>query len=118
MNGTIRAVEVEAMNPIDQILQQLQSAVKHYEAGDGQQAEKTVYAAYMMIFEGLEGELIERDPDLVFQLEIDFNAGLPLLFKQGAPLAEVRDQYDSMEKNLKVAKQLLAETEAERSSVF
>lgn len=118
MNGTIRAVEVEAMNPIDQILQQLQSAVKHYEAGDGQQAEKTVYAAYMTIFEGLEGELIERDPDLVSQLELDFNAGLPMLFKQGAPLAEVQKQYDSMEKNLKIAKRLLTEAEAERSSVF
>lgn len=118
MNGIIRAVAAEAMNPVDQILQQLQSAVTHYGAGDAKQAEKIVYAAYMTIFEGLEGELIERDPDLVSQLELDFNAGLPMLFKQGAPLAEVQKQYDSMEKNLKIAKKLLAEAEAERSSVF
>ena len=89
-----------------------------HNAGDAPQAEKIVYATYMTIFEGLEGDLIERDPELVAQLELDFNAGLPLLFKSGAPLAEVRDQYDSMEKNLKIAKRLIAEAEADRSSVF
>ena len=99
-------------------MRQLRSALEIYEKGDAKEAETRVLAAYINVFEGLEGDLIEIDPELVSQLELDFNAGLPSLFQEGAPVSEVRAYYEKMEARLQKAKRFLDQAEVERSSVF
>lgn len=118
MQGTIRAVPNPVDAPIAAILEWLDEAAAVYEQDDAKRAEAIVHETYMGIFEGLEGDLIERDPELVTQLELDFNAGLPTLFQQGAPMDAVRSQLDAMRDRLETAKEHLAEAEAERPSIF
>jgi len=118
MQGTIEAVAAADAEPVGLILRQLRSALEIYEKGDAKEAETRVLAAYINVFEGLEGDLIEIDPELVSQLELDFNAGLPSLFQEGAPVSEVRAYYEKMEARLQKAKRFLDQAEVERSSVF
>jgi|GEM_PF-1116237 len=118
MQGSIQAVGASTLTPVEMILEQLNSALEAYRKGDPAAAEALVLNAYFNIFEGLEGDLIERDPELVTQLELDFNAGLPTLFKEGAPDAEVQQQFEAMRSRLITAKRLLQQAEAERPPVF
>jgi hypothetical protein len=103
---------------VDQILADLDSAVAAYQAGNLKQAVQLIHDTYMTRFEGLEGELIEHDPDLVSSLEKDFNANLPLLMQQGADLAAVRAQLAAMTEHLETASRILEQAEQTRSEVF
>lgn len=118
MKGSIEAVVDPTTQPVDAILHQLQSAVDAYAEGEHKRAQTLVQGAYMNIFEGLEGDLIEKEPELVSQLELDFNAGLPMLFQENASMKEVRTQLEAMRQRLHRAKGILADVEANRSSVF
>jgi len=118
MQGSIRAVSESEIDPVDMIEEQLRFALEAYRKGDPAAAEALVLKTYNTVFEGLEGDLIERDPELVTQLELDFNAGLPSLFQEGAPESEVQMQYEAMCSRLKTAKRLLKEAESERKPIF
>jgi len=118
MKGVIEAVVDPQSQPVEAILAQLEKSADAYSKGDAKRAQALVHSAYVSIFEGLEGDLIEKDPDLVHQLELDFNAGLPLLYKDGASQAKVRAQIDAMRTRLKQCQAYLEEVEAERGSVF
>jgi len=118
MQGTIKAVVDPETQPVEAILKQLESAVQSYVDGDTMRAERLVQAAYMNIFEGLEGDLIEQDPELVSQLELDFNAGLPATFKKDGSPAEARKMLGTMRARLLHAKELLKKAESDRPSVF
>jgi len=118
MRGVIEAAPDPASRPVEAILWQLESALDAYAGGEPGEAERLVHAAYMNVFEGLEGDLIERDPDLVSRLELEFNAGLPALFQESAPVSEARAKLEEMGALLERAKALLAEAESERPSVF
>ena len=104
--------------PIEAILAELNEAVEAYAAGDVEKAGKIVFDAYMEIFEHLEGDLIEADADLVTALELEFNAGLPSIFKKGGSVEDAKAKVEDMSKSLIAAKKLLAEIAAKRSSVF
>ena len=103
---------------VEQILADLDAAVAAYQAGNLQRAEQLIHQTYMTRFEGLEGDLIEQDPELVSSLEKDFNANLPLLMQQGADRARVQAQLEAMTRQLETASQLLEQVERERSEVF
>lgn len=103
---------------VDHILADLDAAVAAYQSGDLKQAEQLIHDTYMTRFEGLEGELIEHDPDLVSSLEKDFNANLPLLMQQGAALDQVRAQLAAMTEQLEAASLILEQAEKTRSEVF
>ncbi|MGK7294834.1 MAG: hypothetical protein ACNS61_03270 [Candidatus Wenzhouxiangella sp. M2_3B_020] len=103
---------------IDRIVAELESAVEHYAEGEANAAESMIHDAYMQRFEYLEGDLIEADAELVTQLEKDFNATLPMLMQQEAPVAEVRKALDSMKDDLARARELLVAAEESRSEVF
>jgi len=118
MKGVIEAVADPETQPVEAILVQLEKSAEVYSEGDAKRAQALVHGAYMTIFEELEGDLIEKDPDLVHQLELDFNAGLPLLYQDGASEAKVRAQIDAMRTRLKRCQTFLEEVEAERGSVF
>ncbi|MCH6256505.1 hypothetical protein MLD52_08095 [Puniceicoccaceae bacterium K14] len=104
--------------PVEAIISALESAVSAYADGDSKKAEKLVFDAYMDIFEGLEGDLIQSNADLVTALELEFNAGLPKIFKDGGSVSDAKAKVESMKESLLQAKKLLAEAEAKRSSVF
>ena len=127
MQGTITAVAGSAdtgdapdasKEPVAAIVHRLEKALTAYADGDAERAGELVGSAYFNIFEGLEGDLIEQDPELVSDLEIDFNAALPSLFEDGAPVDEARAKLDEMRKKLKTAAQLLKRAEDARPSVF
>lgn len=103
---------------VGRIVADLDAAVEAYRAGDAGRAESLVEDAYMKRFEYLEGDLIEADADLVRQLEMHFNATVPLLMQDNAPVDEVRDAVATMKTQLERARQLLVEAERARSEVF
>lgn len=103
---------------IARIIADLEQAVAAYEANELSRAEGLIHETYMTRFEGLEGDLIERDPDLVTALERDFNATLPLLMQQGASMQEVEATLQSMKEQLETAGTILESVERSRSEVF
>ena len=104
--------------PIEAILANLEAAVDAYAHNEVEKASKIVYVTYMEIFEHLEGDLIEADADLVTTIELEFNAGLPLIFKNGGSVADARAKLAEMTKSLNQAKKFLSKIQSERSSVF
>ena len=115
-----RADQAPASGPetIERILADLEAAVAAYDDGEVTRAEELIHATYMNRFEGLEGDLIARDPDLVSRLEKDFNATLPLLMQQGAPAERVDEQLAAMRAQLETASRILEDVEQSRSEVF
>ncbi len=103
---------------IHHIEDDLEHAVADYADGEVAEAKELIMKTYLNRFEGLEGALIEQDPQLVVGLEEDFNARLPMLMDQGAPVEEVQTKVDAMKKDLERAEQLLMETDTAKSEVF
>jgi PGF-CTERM protein len=93
---------------IERIETDLHEAVEAYEAGNDAEAKSIIKETYLSNFEGIEGTLIEEDPELVEALEADFNEKLPSLIDEGAPVGEVREQVESMEGKLHEAEEILA----------
>ena len=114
------AEEAPASGPetIQRILADLDAAVAAYGDGELARAEELIHATYMNRFEGLEGDLIARDPDLVSSLEKDFNATLPLLMQEGASMARVNETLAAMRRQLETASGILEDVEQSRSEVF
>jgi len=103
---------------VDAIIAELEAAVAAYGMDDLGKAESLLHSAYMNRFEGLEGDLIARDPELVSQLEQDFNATLPLQMQRGAGLDEVNGTLQSMKRRLETASDILEQVAASRAPVF
>lgn len=103
---------------VDRIIRDLETAVSAYGDGNLERAERLIHDTYMSHFEGLEGDLIEYDPDLVSDLEKDFNANLPLLMQRGAEMADVRARLAAMTDQLEAARTLLEQAARTRSEVF
>lgn len=103
---------------IHHIEDDLDHAVEDYANDEVAEAKELIMQTYLNRFEGLEGALIEQDPKLVTGLEEDFNARLPMLMDEGAPLERVQAKVDEMKKRLERAEQLLMETETAKSEVF
>lgn len=106
----------DGKHPVEAIVAELEEAVSLYQQDKPEKANKLVQAAYLQRFEALEGELIEQDPDLVASLEEDFNGKLPTLIREGAPVIEVREQVDTMRKQLEQARKLLNKAGAENDA--
>ncbi len=103
---------------VDRIVADLEQAVAAYRSDELERAEQLIHRTYLDRFEGLEGDLIARDAELVTRLERDFNATLPLLMQQGAPLEEVNETLASMKDRLETARDILEDVEQSRSEVF
>lgn len=103
---------------VAEIIAELEAAVAAYEMDDLEEAEALIHSAYMTRFEGLEGDLIARDPELVSQLEQDFNATLPLQMQRGAGLDQVNATLESMKRRLETASGILEQVAASRAPVF
>ncbi|KPV41085.1 hypothetical protein AN478_04000 [Thiohalorhabdus denitrificans] len=121
-DGASRAAEGDkAAGPeasFARIREGLDHAVEEYADGHSEDAKKHIHDAYFNEFEGLEGGLIEQDPDLVARLEEDFNGELPGLIDQGAPVEEVRAKVDEMKDALGRSEELLKEADKDQNEVF
>ncbi|GGL21408.1 hypothetical protein GCM10009037_00860 [Halarchaeum grantii] len=97
---------------VDEINEHLEEAVTAYENGNDAEAKQIIRQTYLSYFESLEGDLIEKRPELVEELEADFNEDLPGLIDRNASVSEVRAEVESMEKKLgTVETALSSETE-------
>ena len=103
---------------LDEIKERLDRAVAKYAERLGDEAIDIVQDTYLTRFEGVEGELIEQDADLVEDLEVDFNVTLPRAIQDGKSIDRVREVVAAMHAKLERAKALLRDAEASRSSVF
>lgn len=110
--------EHDGQQPVEAIISDLEQAVKRYESGDAEAAQKLVQKTYLQRFEALEGDLIEGDAELVAMLEEDFNGHLPVLMREGAAISEVRERLDIMRDRLQRAEELLAEGADQQTDVF
>lgn len=94
---------------IERIEGDLHEAVEAYEAGNVEQATSIVEQTYLSNVEGIEGTLIENDPDLVEELEGDFNEKLPGLMEANASVSEVKETVESIAVKLDRAGEILAQ---------
>ncbi|MCY4265288.1 MAG: hypothetical protein OXE78_10575 [Gammaproteobacteria bacterium] len=120
--GVIKAVAIsEATTPLetmDEIKQNLNRVVAKYAEQLPEEATEIVHDTYLTRFEGLEGMLIERDANLVVDLELDFNVTLPQAIAQNDSLNAVRSVVQAMQGKLDRARSLLEDAEENRISVF
>lgn len=120
--GLIATVEnTEAMTPaatLTEIKISLDRVVAKYAERLPEEATSIVFDTYLSRFEGVEGDLIEQDADLVEDLEVDFNVRLPQAIERGDTVDQVRAVVQTMQTKLDRARALLEEAEQNRSSVF
>ena len=100
------------------VAERLDRVVAKYAEQLGDEATEIVQDTSLSLFEGVEGALIERDADLVEDLEIDFNVTLPKAIEDSATVDQVRSVVMAMQDKLDRAKTLLEDAQSERSSVF
>ncbi len=108
----------DSQDEIKAIKAALDSAVEKYAGGDAEAAKSLIGDAYLHRFEGLEGDLIAQDAELVSTLEKEFNVDLPVLINSGKPQQEVVAMVEQMKARLDKAAELLAGVDEKKSSVF
>ncbi len=120
--GLLPAVaNTEAASPVetvDIIKRELHRVVAKYAEKLPDEALEVVQQTYLTRFEGIEGDLIAFDADLVEDLEIDFNVRLPKAIEGGKTVDEVRGVVEAMQGKMDRCKALLEAAEAKRSDVF
>ena len=83
-----------------------------------EEATDIVLNTYLELFEGLEGDLITQDADLVEDLEKDFNVTLPQALNSRSTLSEIQSVVESMKGKRDRSKILLDEIDSARRDVF
>lgn len=87
---------------------QIEAAIAAYEAGDSDRAYELAASAYLDGFEHLEGKLLQKDPELVETVEVQFK-DLRDKIQAGAPVSELEALEDAIEENLARVRAVLAE---------
>lgn len=106
---------LEALEAIDN---RLNRVVAKYAEKLPKEAVSIVHDTYLNLFEGVEGELIALNANLVEDLEKDFNVVLPQAIQNGASVDEVRQVVNTMQGKLDTASALLEKSAEERKDVF
>jgi hypothetical protein len=107
-----------SLEALDAIANHLDRVVAKYAEQLSQEAVSIVHDTYLNLFEGVEGELIALNADLVEDLEKDFNVVLPQAIQNGQTVDEVRGVVNTMQDKLNTASELLAQSAEERKDVF
>ncbi|MFB6070216.1 MAG: PGF-CTERM sorting domain-containing protein [Halanaeroarchaeum sp.] len=96
---------------IERIEADLQRVLELYENGEHARAKALVEQTYLSNFEGVEGTLIEENPQLVAELEAAFNEDLPRLIERNVSVERIRERIETMETKLETAEEILASQE-------
>ncbi len=112
------APELDQQASVKAIQDALKQSVQEYSDGNVEAAKKLVADAYLHRFEFLEGDLISKDPELVSNLEKQFNVDLPVMMNSGKSKRKVAKLVRLMNKQLDRAAELLAEGEQDKPKVF
>ncbi|MFB6095648.1 MAG: hypothetical protein ABEJ71_04230 [Halodesulfurarchaeum sp.] len=102
---------------IQRIEADLHEALEAYRANNSSKALAIIEETYLTNFEGLEGTLIAERPELVEELEADFNEELPALIRNGSAPSAVQEKIESMESKLHEAAEVLAAASKETISL-
>ena len=103
---------------IDQIKHRLDRVVAKYAERLPESAVSIVHDTYQHLFEGIEGDLIALDANLVEDLEKDFNVTLPKSLASKSSVDVVRSVVEDMQSKLDSARTLLATAEKKQKDVF
>lgn len=107
-----------ALEALDAVHTRLDRVVAKYAEKLNDEATTIVQDTYLNLFEGVEGELIAQDADLVEDLEIDFNVKLPQAIARDTGVDSVRGVVVDMQQKVAKAKQLLQAAQARKKDVF
>ncbi|UTW46232.1 hypothetical protein KFE80_04915 [bacterium SCSIO 12696] len=118
---TIQLRDGAPRNSIEALLEikhRLDKVVAKYAEGENKEAVSIVHDTYLNLFEGVEGELIALDADLVEDLEKDFNVTLPKAVQDKTSIDNVRAVVKTMGDKLKRCKSLLEQAKQNKKDVF
>jgi hypothetical protein len=107
-----------SLETIDEIKSRLSRVVAKFAEKLNKESIDIVHDTYLSLFEGIEGELISMNAELVEQLEKDFNVTLPLALKGKSSVKQIQDIVNHIHKKLDKAKGLLANKEKNNKEVF
>lgn len=107
-----------SLETLDAIKTHLNKAVAKFAEKATDESTNIVHETYLNLFEGVEGELIALDANLVEDLEKDFNVTLPKAIKGKSTLDQVRQVVVTMETKLDKAIALLKTKEQNKKKVF
>jgi hypothetical protein len=107
-----------AVEALDEVAHRLDRVVAKYAEKLNKEAVTIVHDTYLNLFEGVEGELIAQDADLVADLEKDFNVTLPNAIEANGGVDSVRAVVVAMQEKLARAKSLLESAQRKKKDVF
>lgn len=122
--GLLEQIKVTKTGPtnsietLGEIKMRLDQVVAKYAEKLADASVKIVHDTYLNLFEGVEGELIALNADLVEDLEKDFNVTLPKALQGNASVDEVRQVVNTMHGKLDLAKSLLEKATKNKKDVF
>lgn len=119
--GKLKTSEVEPKNSIEALTiieQKLNEVVAKYAEKLMDTATTIVHDTYLNLFEGVEGELIALDANLVESLEKDFNITLPKAIKDKKSVEQLHAIVVTMNDKLSKAKTLLVNNAKNKRDVF
>ena len=116
--GDIDSRGLSSSETLDTIKSELDRAIAKSAERLPAEATDIVLNAYLELFEGLEGDLITLDAELVEDLEKDFNVTLPQALSSELSLDSLNQVVSEMKGKLDQSKKLMQEAEESRRSVF
>ncbi len=116
--ATTQANPSNSLEALDAIKSRLDRVVAKYAEKLPKEAVSIVHDTYLNLFEGVEGELISLDADLVEDLEKDFNVILPQAIQNEQSIDEVRQVVNTMKGKIDTAHSMLEKSAEERKDVF
>ncbi len=114
----IKEVESSPVATLAQVKDKLDRVMAKCAERDYEAAMEMLHDTYLNLFEGVEGMLIEKDADLVVDLEKDFNVTLPKQIEAEASLDEIKKSTAAMKEKLDKASKLLADAKKDEKKVF
>ena len=116
--ATTQENPTNSLEALDAIDNHLNRVVAKYAEKLPKEAVTIVHDTYLNLFEGVEGELIALDAELVEDLEKDFNVTLPQAIQNDKSVDDVRGVVTMMQGKLDAAASLLEQSAEERKDVF
>ncbi|AFI83128.1 hypothetical protein [Methylophaga nitratireducenticrescens] len=113
-----QANPTNSLETLDAIKNRLDRVVAKYAEKLPKEAVSLVHDIYLNLFEGVEGELISLDANLVEDMEKDFNVVLPQAIAKADNIDQVRDVVNTMKGKIDDAHSLLSQSAEKRKDVF